>query len=185
MEIRDLKGKLIGVINYDYEDSNYNDLLVKDIVVNKITESLKMVRLSDDVLEKKFNELSSRDKNKVILASKLHDKVIILKNFSKGLIKNDIEYFKNLFKKIINYNKKIILIDNNTEIFLNCVDNIVVYEQNEIIYETNDIYDINLSKYCDLPKLVEFINISSKFGIHINHYLEIDELLKAIYRIKS
>ena len=185
MELEKLKGSIIGVINYQIKKDDFSDSLVKDIITNKPIESLKMVRLEEKILEKKFNELSSRDKNKVILASKLHDKIIILNKFTKGMIKSDIIYFTALFKRIVKYDKKIILIDSNTEIFLNCVDNIVVFNNNDIIYETKDIYDINLSKYCDLPKIVDFINISVDLGVHINHYLELDELLKAIYRIKS
>jgi energy-coupling factor transporter ATP-binding protein EcfA2 len=185
MELNNLEGKIIGVINYDYKELVDSSKLVKEIIINRPLDALKMVKLDETILEQVYNTLSSRDKNKVILASKLQNKVIILSNFTKGLTKKDIEYFKTLFKKIITYNRKIILIDKNTEMFLNCVDNIYVYKNNKVIYETNDIYDNNLSTYCDVPKIVEFTNTTSLYGIRIDHYLEFDELLKAIYRIKS
>ena len=68
--------------------------------------------------------------------------------------------------------------------FFNLVDKVYVLS-NEIVYETSDMFDKTLSKYIDLPKIVEFTNKSENKGIKINHYKELDELLKAIYRIKS
>ena len=53
------------------------------------------------------------------------------------------------------------------------------------MYETGDMFDKALGEYIDLPKIVEFTNKSENKGIKINHYKELDELLKAIYRIKS
>lgn len=51
--------------------------------------------------------------------------------------------------------------------------------------ETNDLFNEELNKYIDVPKLVEFTNKSLDLGVNINHYKEIDDLLKAIYRVKS
>ena len=184
MELKELDGSLIGVISSSVKIDLENKK-VSEIVTNKQNDSLRIVRLDENILDKKYSELSNRDKNKVILASKLHDKVIILSDFSKGLLKKDIEYFKNIFKKIVTYNKKIILIDKNSELFLNCVDKLYVINNDDIIYETSDIYDKELASYIDLPKLVDFNFKCVDLGVRIDHYQELDELLKAIYRIKS
>ena len=74
--------------------------------------------------------------------------------------------------------------DINSNLFFNLVDKVYVLS-NEIVYETSDMFDKTLSKYMDLPKIVEFTNKSENKGIKINHYKELDELFKAIYRIKS
>ena len=74
--------------------------------------------------------------------------------------------------------------DINSNLFFNLVDKVYVLNK-EIVYETSDMFDKTLSKYIDLPKIVEFTNKSENKGIKINHYKELDELLKAIYRIKS
>ena len=100
-------------------------------------------------------------------------------------IKKDLEYFSTLFKRIANYGRKIILVDKNMEMFINCVDHIYIIEDEKIVYETKNIFDNILVKYIDVPKIVEFINNSSKNGIRLDYYTELDELLKAIYRIKS
>ena len=181
----ELDGKIIGIISNDYIVEDYSGKKVEEIITYKISDALKMVKLDEAIKSVLFDDLSSRDKNKVILASRLHDKEIRLVNFSKGMIKKDLEYFSTLFKRIANYGRKIILVDKNLEMFLNCVDHIYIIEDEKIVYETKNIFDIILTKYVDVPKIVEFINTSSKNGIRLDYYTELDELLKAIYRIKS
>ena len=182
MELSSLKGNIIGVINYDIKES-FNGL-VKDIVIKKTEQALKMVGLTEEILDKTFEDLSFRDKNKVILASKLQDKIIILNNFSRGLTKKDIEFFKSLFKKVVKYDRKIILVDKNGELFINLVDNIYVINNEEVL-NFKSVYDNDLVKWMRLPKIVEFTQKTLENGVKINEYKEIDELLKAIYRIKS
>ena len=185
MELRSLNGKIIGVVNNHMTIPNYGDRLVKEVVVRKASESLRMVKLDESILDMKFSDLSSRNKSKIILASRLLDDVIVVEGFSKGLIKQDIEYFKKLFKKISEYDRKMVIVDNNMEMFIDCVDNMYVIKDDLIMYNTNDLYDAQLELYCDVPKIVKFTMQSSKLGVRIQHYKELDELLKAIYRIKS
>lgn len=186
MELRNLSGNIIGVITDDVmTDSFESSKSVQDIITTKPEQALRMVRLDSSALKKEFGTLSTSEQAKVKIASRLQDDVIILENISCGLIKKDIDYFKALFKKIIKYGKKIILIDKNSYLFLNCVDNIYVINKENIIMKTNDIYDDKLKEYISIPKIVDFVNKTSKLGVRINHYTELDELLKAIYRIKS
>ena len=183
MELNNLEGHIIGVVANIKVDEVRG--LVKDIVIKKSLDAVKMVGLGEEVLEQDFDLLSIAEQNKVQLASKLQDKVIILYNFSQGLNRKEREDFKKLFKKVVKYGRKIILVDKNSEMFLNCVDHIYVVNDEEIVYATEDIFDEKLSAYVDLPKIVEFVEESQKIGIKINHYKEFDELLKATYRIKS
>ena len=184
MELSSLEGNIIGVISEDYKNEDYSGKVVKDIVLKKASDALKMVGLGENTLECNFDDLSHGNQNRVILASKLQDKSIILNNFSIGLTNKDIDFFKKLFKRISGYGRKIVLVDINSILFFNLVDKVYVLS-NEILYETSDMFDKSLSKYIDLPKIVEFTNKSENKGIKINHYKELDELLKAIYRIKS
>lgn len=186
MELENIKESLIGIVSNNYKKEDYDNLFVRDVVIKKPESALKMVGLTNDYLEKKMSDLSVSDKNKVILASKLQEKIIVLYNFSLGLTKKEIESFKALFKKIVTYNRKIVLFDKNSSMFLNCVEKIYVLDDREnVLFETNDIYSLELTKYIDAPELVQFINDLDKKGIKINKYVEFDELLKAIYRIKS
>lgn len=185
MELNNLTGTIIGIISDDFVKDNFENKKVKEIIVKKVNDSLKMVKLSPDILEETFQDLSIGDKNKVILASKLHDKEIVLVNFSQGLTQKEVNYFKILFKKISTYNRRIFLVDKKTNLFLNCVDRIYVINDGKIKYETVDIFDKILELYVDLPKIVEFSFKCEKVGVILDHYKELDELLKAIYRIKA
>lgn len=185
MELSRLDGNIIGVVSKDYKRDDFSEKLVKDIVLKKTADALKMVGFTTDVANISFDELSTGNQNRVILASHLHDDPIVLVNFSAGLTFKDIEFFKKLFKRIATYGKKIVLIDNNSNLLFNLVDKIYVINEESILYETSDLFDKELSKYIDLPKIVEFTNKCEKKGIKINHYKDLDELLKAIYRIKS
>lgn len=183
MELENLMGSIIGVISDDYQDEDLSGK-VETVVIKKTNDALKMVGLNDTYLGKNFEDLSERDKNKVRLASKLNEKVIILNNFSKGLTNKDIDYFKKLFKRIVSYGRKIILIDKNSELFLNCVDKLYVIN-NDLVAEFDSVFDEGLDEFIDVPKIVEFNQISQKKGVKLNEYKELDDLLKAIYRIKS
>ncbi len=185
MELSSLKGNIIGVISSDFEKEDYSNKLVSEIITIKSEAALKMVGLSERTLAYNFSDLSLGNKNKVILASKLNERVITLIDFSQGLTKKEIEFFKRLFKKITRYDRKIVLVDKNSSMFLNCVDKLYVINKNLVAYETDNLFDKKLEDYIDLPSIVEFNLASNKKGININHYSELDELLKAIYRIKS
>lgn len=185
MDLSHLEGNIIGVVSKNYKRDDFSNKLVKDIVLKKISDALKMVGFTTDVVNISFDELSTGNQNRVILASRLHDNPIVLVNFSVGLTFKDIEFFKKLFKRIATYGKKIVLVDNNSNLFFNLVDKVYVINEESILYETSDLFDKNLSKYLDLPKIVEFTSKCEEKGIKINHYKDKDELLKAIYRIKS
>lgn len=186
MELEKLEGSIIGVItDKGMEIDDFKDMVVAQIISKRIDDALKMVNLEAEVKEKKFNDLSSMEKNKVILASKLHDEVIILNNFTKGLIKKEKEYFKKLFKRIASYNHKIILVTKDTDMFLNCTDTIYIINDDKVVYHTNDYFDATLYINADTPPIVDFIYKCQDLGIRLDEYTDINELIKAIYRIKS
>ncbi len=185
MELSVFKGNIVGVIGDKYNKDDYKDEIVRNIIMKKAIESLKMVKLDESVLDARFSDLSASAKSKVILASKLHDKEIVLHDFSEYMTYKEMDYFKSLFKKISTYNRRIILFDKNMEMFLNCVDKIYVVNNGEVKYETDNIFDKVLELYGDVPKIVRFIFECERKGVRLDYYTQLDELLKAIYRIKS
>ena len=185
MDLNNLEGNIIGVITSDILKENYANKKVKEIVTLKREEALKMVGLTNLYLEQDFANLSSNDQNKVILASKLNDEVIILNDFTKGMLNKELLYFKNLFKKISTYNKKIILISNDINFFFKLVDHVYVIEKEQIIYETTDLTSSQLYEYIDKPNLLKFVDLTNEKGINLPYYLEFNDLLKAIYRLKQ
>ena len=185
MELKNLEGKIIGVIADIMEDDINPNTLVNTLIPKKIDEALKMVDLDNDIKNKLVADLSSRERNKVILASKLQDDVIILYDFTKGLTKKDLDYFKKLFKKIVLYNKKIILVTKDSEMFLNCVDKIYLINNDSIIVETTDIFEPTLYMDINPPAIVNFIYKCQEAGVSLDEYTDLNELIKSIFRIKS
>ena len=179
MELEKLNGNIIGICEYR-KSKLIDNRLVKDIIDIKPIDSLKMVKLNSNIMNIPFNELSIQEKKKVILASKLQDKVIILDNFMLYFNYEEQQYFKKLFKRICKYNKKIILIEPNYNYLLNLVD--TIYLKDKQINIITDFYDERLYKKINQPPIIEFITKMQKRGIKIANYTEFNELLKAIYR---
>lgn len=177
--------KIIGIISFaSLNKDNLNNKLVSEIITYRLDDSLKMVQLKEEIKSQKFGDLSSAIQNKVILASQLHNKEINLYDFSRGLTKKDLDYFKRLFKKMVSYGKTIKLYSMSAELFINCVD-IIRLEKDGKIYESNTLFDDVISQNINTPEIVKFINCCQKNGVHLDKYTDFNELIKAIYRIKA
>ena len=93
-----------------------------------------------------------------------------------------------LLKLKNNYHKTIIIASNDIEFVSKITDNIVILNKGKIKQagDKNDILsNIKLLKENDIeiPKIIEFINlVYEKKGIKLNYTLDINELIKDIYR---
>lgn len=164
--------------NYKYNTVN---------VTKHIVDSLKIVGLSEDYLERKPNSLSFIEKKKVCLACAMsyNPSVIILEDFSKGLIFREREYFKKLFLKLKNkFNKTIILLSTDLTFMFELVDKLYVINKGKLVVSGNkDIYyDNKLYKYVEMPKIIEFTKYAQECGHNILEYTDIKELIKELYR---
>ena len=164
--------------NYNYHTKDVN---------KHIVDSLKIVGLSEDYLDRDPNELSYTEKKKVNLACMLsyNPEVIILENFEKGLIARERTYFKNLFLKLKNkFNKTIILLTKDITFMFGIVDNLNVINNAKIVIsgDADTFYENKLYKYIEMPKIVEFTKYAQEQGHNILEYVDIKELIKEIYR---
>lgn len=185
MELTTLTGNIIGVITNVKNPTQYQNETIAEIIKNKTDDSLKMVDLSISNKETKFQDLTPKEQNKCLLASQLQKKEIIVYNFTKGMLNKELIFYKNLFKKICSYNKKIIIVGNDIEFLLNLVDHIYVMKNDNIIFHTTNLFDLGLYQHVKMPKIIKFIELARDKKINIPDYQDFDELLKAIYRIKS
>ena len=113
----------------------------------------------------------------------LNPKVIILDFFEKNLSNNIVEYIKKLVYKLNKmYDKNIIICSNNIDIYLNIIKDIVIFDKGNIVYQGNDLYNSKIYKYIDEPNIVSFIKYLDRKGHKFDRYIDIKELLKAIYR---
>lgn len=187
MELKKIvdKYKIIGVIS-SYQSSLKNTGTVKDLNIKNLEQALKMVGLSSQFIDKNLQDLTISELWKVELATKLHQKIIIVGNLFDSLNHQDIEFTKKLLLKLSNeYNKKIIIIDNHVEVFFEVVKRIVVVKNHEQVYETSDFYDDLLYQYVKMPKIVEFVKFINQSGIKLQNHIDIYELIKDIYRVVS
>ena len=152
---------------------------------NKIHNSAKMANLPITFVYKDFEDMT---KNELKLASLvealfLNPKIIIFDYFEKNLSNNIVEYIKKLVYKLNKmYDKNIIICSNNIDIYLNIIKDIVIFDHGNLVYQGNDVYNSKIYKYIDEPTIVSFIKYLDRKGHKFDHYIDIKELLKAIYR---
>ena len=164
---------------------NYNHR-VKN-VSKHISDSLRIVGLSDDFLDRNPNTLSFIEKKKVMLACAMsyNPTTLVLEDFEKGMIFREREYFKKLFLKLKNkFNKTIIIISNDLTFMFDLVDKVYLINNGKLVMSGNkDIYyDDKLYEYVEMPKIVEFTKYVQYNNHHILEYTDIKELIKELYR---
>ncbi len=164
--------------NYGYSASN---------ITKHIVDSLRIVGLSGDYIDRDPNTLSFTEKKKVMLASAMsyNPSVLILEDFEKGMIFREREYFRKLFLKLKNkFNKTIILLSTDLTFMFELVDKLYVINNGKIVISGNkDIYyDNKLYKYVEMPKIIEFTKYAQECGHNILEYTDIKELIKELYR---
>lgn len=164
--------------NYGYKTNN---------VTKHVVDSLRIVGLNEDYLDRDCETLSYTEKKKVSLACAMsyNPEVIIVENFEKGLIFREKEYFRKLFLKLKNkFKKTIIIIGNDLPFLFDIVDKIYVINKGKLVIsgDKDTFYDDKLYKYVEMPKIVEFTKYVHESGHNILEYTDIKELIKEIYR---
>ena len=164
--------------NYNHSVSN---------VSKHIADSLKIVGLSEEYLDRKTNTLSFTEKKKVMLACAMsyNPSVLIVEDFEKGLIFRDREYFRKLFLKLKNkFNKTIILLSTDLTFMFELVDKLYVINKGKLVLSGGKeiYYDDKLYKYVEMPKIIEFTKYVQECGHSILEYTDIKELIKELYR---
>lgn len=164
--------------NFGYKASN---------VTKHVVDSLKIVGISEDYLDRDPNTLSYTEKKKLKLASAMsyNPSVLVLEDFDKGLLFKEREYFRKLFLKLKNkFNKTIILITKDLTAMFDLVDKTHVINKGKLVISGGKeiFYDDKLYKYVEMPKIVEFTKYAQECGHNILEYTDIKELIKELYR---
>jgi energy-coupling factor transporter ATP-binding protein EcfA2 len=171
-----------------YEELEYLDRIYKLNYSNlnkKISDSIRMANIDMSYMYKEFDDMTANELKlcSLVRALFLNPKVIILDFFEKNLSDNIVEYIKKLVYKLNKmYDKNIIICSNNIDIYLNIIKDIVIFDKGNIVYQGNDLYNSKIYKYIDEPNIVSFIKYLDRKGHKFDRYIDIKELLKAIYR---
>ncbi len=152
-----------------------------------IVDSLRIVGIGEEYLDRDPNTLSYTEKKKVMLASAMsyNPSVLILEDFDKGLLFKEREYFRKLFLKLKNkFNKTIILITKDLTAMFDLVDKMHVINKGKLVISGGKeiFYDNKLYKYVEMPRIVEFTKYAQECGHNILEYTDIKELIKELYR---
>lgn len=160
-------------------------------IEKRVVDSLKMVGLGEEYLDRNPFTLSNGEKRKIALASILvfNPKVIILDEPTIGLDSSSKKSLIQLLRKLkTRYNKTIVLISHDVDMVHFISDYIYVIDSGNIVLE-GDKYSVfkkeqELKKYgLRVPKVIEFSNlVLNKKGIKIGYRDEINDLIKDIYR---
>lgn len=175
-DILKLDFDIIGVVTPRISLPKYTGDL-SSVVSYKTEDSLKIAGL--DITD--INNLSTKEFSKLQLAASLGDDVIVLYDFSKGLNKKELNYFKIIFKRIVSHNKKIILVSRDIDFLAMMCDHFVIYT-NRVVYFSDNVFDDKLYTYIDMPRIVKFIKYANSKGAMLGETTDINELMKDIYR---
>ena len=169
-------------LTHSFEHSKHYD---SKIILN----SLKMVGLSNDYIDKYINELSSSELYLIKLASILitNPKIIILDNPNVYL---DLNYLNN-FLKIIRtikrrYNKTIIIFSNDSNFIYSIADYLFIIDKYKIINQGNKYEIFNNEAFLKhskikTPDIIEFEKLVNKNkNINIGLRDNINDLIKDI-----
>lgn len=162
-----------------------------DIQSKRIEDTLKMVNLSNDYLDKNPFNLSSGEKSLLSLGVvlSLNPKLIIIDEPTIKLDNKNSEYLVKLIKKLKNnYHKTIIILTSDINFALKVSDNYVLLKKGKITSKGNikNLLD-NIDKIKNaglaIPKIIDFINTANKKkNKNLEMTFDIKELMKDIYR---
>ena len=145
------------------------------------------VGLDESIKNHPLNNLSTTEQKKLTFAKCIitNPKIIILDFYEKGLTYLELNRIKKMLLKFkLKYNKNIIICSDNLEKYLNIIDNFIIFKEGTKVLEgtSKDLYNTELYKYIEMPSIISFIKKVQGSGHNISNYLDLKELIKAIYR---
>jgi len=173
---------IFGLRKYNYK---------VDTINKRIEDSLKMVELPIEYLDKSPFELSSGEKELLSIAVVLsfNPKLIIIDDPTAYLDNKREEYLVKLLKKLKNsYHKTIIILTSDIEFASKLGDNYLLLKNGKVssegrVKELLTSSDKVKKAGVEIPKIVDFINnVKKKKNIDLEPTFDIKELMKDIYR---
>ena len=172
-----------------------NELLKRKIspknLEKKVEDSLKIVGLKEELLDRNIYTLSSYEKKFVQLAMALlsnPDLLILIEPF-KILDKNNEKKLMMLLEKINeSYHKSILIVDSNINYIYKYTNHLILFLNNKILKEgsTFDILtnvDYLKKNKIDIPDIVEITYLALKNKkVKIDYHKDIRDIIKDIYK---
>lgn len=172
----------------------YPNVRVKDYLLQetnceeqRVQDSLKLVHLEEEVLNRKMSVLSSSEKLKVELAVLLilNVSVIVFDHFDSYFMEKELLFFKKLFKKLVKKYQKTFVFFNSNPIFLfEFADRIIIKKnkRKSLVIDNPTFYESELLSFLEKTPIVDFVTYLNVLGKKFLPYTDLKELLKAIFR---
>lgn len=196
--------KKIGIVPLELESNSFcetvYDLMIYEIKrknirlknsEKKIKDSLIIVGLEENYLERKLTTLSSSEKKIVQLAIALisNPEVIVIEDIFKYLDKNWEKKIIMLLQKIKEqYSKTIVLASDTSEEIYKYTTNLIIFKNDKILatgntYEIMQRVDFLKKNRISIPKIVEFTYLAKKKkNIKIDYHKDVRDIIKDIYK---
>ena len=192
--------KKIGIINDDTIKCNrVKDQLLYyvkkykyrlDILDDRFNEIVKMLNISENILDKDIFDISESEYYKVLVGSILlyNPEVIIFDDilcFFDEENKSKIFKLSNKLKKF--FNKTIIFVTSDIDSVYEYIDSVIVIDNAKVLFEGNkselyNIYSVLKKNKIRVPNIVEFIKQMRDNNVNVDNVDSINELIKTIYR---
>lgn len=173
---------------------HYQNITVKKYILQetscldkRMINSLKLVHLEEEVLNKKMNVLSTSEKVKIELAILLIENVdcIVFNQFDYYFMEKELLFFKKLFKKLVKkYQKTFVFLNSNLSFLFDFADRVVMKKSKKeyVVIDNPTFYEEELYEVIKKPPIVDFVIYLNQNGKKILPYTDLKELLKAIFR---
>lgn len=173
---------------------HYQNITVKKYILQetscfdkKMVNSLKLVHLEEEILNKKMTVLSTSEKVKIELAILLIENVdcIVFNHFDYYFMEKELLFFKKLFKKLVKkYQKTFVFLNSDLSFLFDFADRVVMKKSKneELVIDNPTFYEEELYKVVEKPPIVDFVAYLNQNGKKILPYTDLKELLKAIFR---
>ena len=170
---------MFGPMNFGIDENSAKEIAKK---------SLEMVGLDETYLEKSPFDLSGGQKRRVAIAGILamDPDILVLDEPTAGLDPSGIKEMMNLFKKIHEMGKTVVLVTHDMNHVLEYCDNVVVMNDGQVekAGKVKDIFldsDYLLNLGIDLPLITNLIIQLNLKGYHLDTSInDIDDLVEAI-----
>lgn len=179
-----------SLFEYMLQEIRHYNIYPKNIN-KKIVDSLKIVGLKEELLERNIYSCSTAEKKMIQIAIALltNPSVIILEEPFNCLDFKNTKRLVLLFRKMKEqYHKTIIIISNDPEILYKYTDHLIIYINGKILDEgqTDKVYtnvDMLRRHKIKVPELVEFTyKARTNKNIKIDYHKDIRDLIKDIYK---
>lgn len=168
-----------------------NNLKLKDYK-KKIKDSLKIVGLPENYLDRKIDALSSYERKILEFSISLlsNPDILIFNNFFNGIdLKNQKKLISLLNQLVEKYQKIVVICSNDSELIYRITKILLIFMKDEFVLQdyTDNMFEKNtdfLLKYgISIPKTILFTNLVYKEkNVKLNYNKDIRDLIKDIYK---